>query len=180
MERQGMDDVRVYIATDGGVHFAAYLAALIAGNAGAYPPGMPCLREPGQIGICNQSADHLYTVSLAFCQNAFSLGRSHDAPGSENGNVDGGFDGARQVSRIAWGDMHGGLEREHVGTENTAHCHRYIVDASRGLEQVGYFQALLRRQTCPGGEFICAEAHTQDTAGSDSSMYRFQRLLDKT
>src|SRR5258708_23368531 len=105
-----MYNIRVHIAANSGIHDPTYLAPLITANAGTHPPGMSLLREPGQIGVCDQSADHLYAVGLSFCQHTFSLSRVHDAPGSENRYIDGCFDYACQAHRLTQLDMHRSLD----------------------------------------------------------------------
>src|SRR6266487_6941163 len=109
-----MYNIRIHITTKSNIHNAAYLTALITTNTWSYTPGTSFLREPGQIGIRYQCADHLHAICLLFCQYTFSLCCAHDAPGCEDRDINNCFDCACQVDCITQRNVHRGIEREHL------------------------------------------------------------------
>src|SRR5438270_10677619 len=109
-----MDHIRVHITANRGIDDITYLAALIAGDTRTYSLGASLLRESRQVGVCDQCANHLHTVSLSFRQDAFGLCCMHDTSGSEDRNVPGCFDRSCKVSSVPRRYVHRCLEGKHM------------------------------------------------------------------
>ncbi len=175
-----MHNIRIYGTAKGNIHYCAYLAALITGYAGTHLICLSLPGETGQVGICDQGADHLDAIGLPFGQDSLGLGSCHDAATGKDGNSYRCFDQGRKLNCIARWCVHRGMKREHLCAKNTPHGNGQIVNTASCCEHACYFAALFGCKASPRSKFVCAEAHAQDLIWPKSGIYGLNGLLHKT